>query len=1377
MLAIAVFALHFAITCCSPTATPLPCTNATVGVPSNNGNWFVLNSCDAPRMILHINISNVAIDVHNCRILALTAIAFAVSNNVSITVRNTAFAGTNKANAFEIGFDRGVNSTIEGMALLFENVTTLVGNQTPARYPSSGPTPSRAIVNATKVGTFFAVNSASANLYLKNFRFVVRNCSLVTSKNLMYLYGVSFDNATISFEQSYLAQYVDEPSNYIVIRKIGAPSINVNFTLVSSDVRLIAYNVNGSSDLFMMDFQVVDWSTLTHANFSFTSNSIKIWNDDGNFTGSTNAKMFEWQEDGRLYNSSLSIAHNDFNITGGGQAIVLCVFHLITYDSVFVLERNRGFVGTTNYCFDEERRHSKIFFGQNNVFIRSTINVTDNVFDMASRPTGMRVASVGNSILSLFGTVNTSINVLHNSLSSVIADGVFEVGNRSMVGTFLIDVFYNEMEIVGGQWLVLGNKLTFDFNVTFCAISTGMVGLGTNFSSVDLRVKGNTVSMTRLIAEGKGISFVAISCFTAYANPATVKPVVRSCRVTISGNSVGSAGISTATNFLATFATVAFAYAVRQSYFLLSSNHFEDHSAMFFCSQMNQSKNDATSVCHVEDTALVAENTYLGRSAISGSYLVQGIDVKVTVMTVTFVEILSVMQFEGSSSLVASNVTVVGAEGKLLFGQTLLTYCASVHPFQRVYLNMPLANNSGEVRISLRHVVLLGFSHLFGSVNSGEIPIGEKCVMSLCDCRLAASSSEFDGSLITLSNVTDVPLTAAARRSLATKVDIPRECPPMDGVAPSYTATQQITQCSPSARRVDGSWTTYDVCRNPVLFIIEFDQWLKDVNNSRVGASKGVVLSATPLNRTLALSFSLSRAAVLSCNDGIDIFLTIPGSLFQCNGDNVIVRLTLGSRMISLSPSVRSTSAIAATAASFLSVSGFSLARVGTVMDLASCDVDSNDPLSPYDSPLGLSIKEGDGMYLRGAVVGNMVLLSGVCLIIYCIAILRVFIEYRGQKIVGTGKSTTERFVELTEMLHMPGLSVVFLSVWMQPTLQASFTLLIYSPMPNDGDSHGRLVNVAIGVLGVVGLSLPFALFAFRLVWNFQCYPIRRSFRPLKQTSDAFRVLSSLVHEDVVWCGSSDFVRSYGEVFDCMTSIHWFPLIDMSMAFVYALLGALQPPDAGDCRALLYVLLGFNVCITGAVLFLRPYRTMLNRLFVSVSQVMVTSSTVCALLGAEEVAVSICTAQLYMSILVTALDWSMKFRERLNEVSRAVIGTEIFPTSSLAVLEKQEGFVSLGKPAPDDIPDDACDILSLSSGGTSQFHRRRRQLTRSRGDGAKHSRPTPSELPLNLLLKCEIEGMSNECDDAFNEFFATPSLRTAVKLVCARQRQKKLRFV
>lgn len=262
-----------------------------------------------------------------------------------------------------------------------------------------------------------------------------------------------------------------------------------------------------------------------------------------------------------------------------------------------------------------------------------------------------------------------------------------------------------------------------------------------------------------------------------------------------------------------------------------------------------------------------------------------------------------------------------------------------------------------------------------------------------------------------------------------------------------------------------------------------------------------------------------------------------------------------------------------------------------------------SDPLDVTSSPTVLGFGYSSGRYLRGAVIGNMMVLAAfggmAVVVVYGRAVWRLKTWRVGMDTVARGAAS----------MGMPGLLFGPWMLLMQPIVSSSTTCVVMSYRGLAGP-----VDVTVGVVGTVVLVIiGVALVRLLTTETFQATAvlINRSSRNTIESSERrcawwapTRCLQLLLLPRYRWKSTSGngslFVRSFGFIFEGYRAHRqWFACVEYAASVFAGVLSGLQPlvsssDNTAPCYPLVLALTTVNVLQLIAAVILRPYNRLVE---------------------------------------------------------------------------------------------------------------------------------------------------------------------------------------
>jgi hypothetical protein len=252
-------------------------------------------------------------------------------------------------------------------------------------------------------------------------------------------------------------------------------------------------------------------------------------------------------------------------------------------------------------------------------------------------------------------------------------------------------------------------------------------------------------------------------------------------------------------------------------------------------------------------------------------------------------------------------------------------------------------------------------------------------------------------------------------------------------------------------------------------------------------------------------------------------------------------------------------------AASASPASAVAVTRLAILQALLSCDVDL--AANNGNSLLGLSLGPRTGAYMRGAVVGNILIVLG-----FAAATLFLILGFSLYGRVAHGHAIHRTVGMLQAIFHVPGVLMLPIAAVCQPTLTACVQLVVLQPVEGD-----RVLGV-IGLCVVVGLMLlPFTfVISTHFFLELTSTPKSPAGADDEGLSPPRRLVRVLFGDRARWVPTSHnadalrWKKQFIPIFvDCGT--WWFPLADMWISAAVGVVGGLTLSNTNVCRGQLSV--------------------------------------------------------------------------------------------------------------------------------------------------------------------------------------------------------------
>ena len=291
-------------------------------------------------------------------------------------------------------------------------------------------------------------------------------------------------------------------------------------------------------------------------------------------------------------------------------------------------------------------------------------------------------------------------------------------------------------------------------------------------------------------------------------------------------------------------------------------------------------------------------------------------------------------------------------------------------------------------------------------------------------------------------------------------------------------------------------------------------------------------------------------------------------------------------------------------------------------MLISGChDAATDEPLDVASSPTQLSFGRAAGMYTRGAVVGNVMLLAA-CLLAARIAVLFVVhFQRRAASAIG-----------------FPGILYLPYSILVVPTV-SSATMLLVPPLVLATPQFASDLAVSTAGLAVaLGPLIVLAALTTTRRW-FGARPVRVSMRGIRGSAMR-RKLKIWFKRRFVFDnlpGRSGFVQrwEYAGITDYVAHRQWFVLLEQALGLATGLIAGLTALGVGWCTALNAMQSVVTVALLAALILMRPHSVRADQ-WVAVSSSLLESAT--ALLGllGRDVSMLMLVVQLVVSTLYLA---------------------------------------------------------------------------------------------------------------------------------------------
>jgi hypothetical protein len=391
-----------------------------------------------------------------------------------------------------------------------------------------------------------------------------------------------------------------------------------------------------------------------------------------------------------------------------------------------------------------------------------------------------------------------------------------------------------------------------------------------------------------------------------------------------------------------------------------------------------------------------------------------------------------------------------------------------------------------------------------------------------------------------------------------------------------------------------------------------------DLRNANIswGFVEGAYLSQRASDRRSILTFYLRAAKRVVLSDSYNMTISVGASgPSLCSDSTAEFSVELSSIFMPTPlPARRAAAAVSlavtfATVVSFPSISS-QLARQSAMLSLSVCSFSSTEPLSFAESPLGLAVGSEEGGYIRGAVIGNSLLMVAASLGGGIIALGKAYLDRDSKRYAFSGKRVF--FQRALADIGLPGNTFVAFSALMAPAMSCAVTLLSTPSTSYDSFlGFGVLAACAAygvwtGYLSTVGLKsrpVPVApvdagassnniVSAVLGFWDgstewVDIYPV---------TYTSSRRCSSSSSSAVV-----SFTEAFGPLFDGYRTHAWFFVVEVVSMAALSVLAGVRPLTPAGCSTVNWLVETVNVVMLISALTLKPYKTLVDSHFFTYS--------------------------------------------------------------------------------------------------------------------------------------------------------------------------------
>ena len=257
--------------------------------------------------------------------------------------------------------------------------------------------------------------------------------------------------------------------------------------------------------------------------------------------------------------------------------------------------------------------------------------------------------------------------------------------------------------------------------------------------------------------------------------------------------------------------------------------------------------------------------------------------------------------------------------------------------------------------------------------------------------------------------------------------------------------------------------------------------------------------------------------------------------------------------------------------------------RAQTVLGLANCQFSLVSKLQFSDSPTGLGLGNPIGRYFRGAVVGNIAVLSGVALSGLTICIIGGIVNMKRR-----GETLFDGSLRMARLIHFPGIIVFPLSFTFDNTIASSVSLLFH-PIESYDKALG-IFGICFLLFFIVAPIMYLTMVAFGCILVKTVLPHDSFFAQVPAGVSAKGVLRSLLVPEMRWESSPGrpyFKRMFLMIFN-EYKVRYFLVIELLASAVVGVAGGVNISERSVCNALAltcFIVLGLFVLI---LIVIRP---------------------------------------------------------------------------------------------------------------------------------------------------------------------------------------------
>lgn len=392
-----------------------------------------------------------------------------------------------------------------------------------------------------------------------------------------------------------------------------------------------------------------------------------------------------------------------------------------------------------------------------------------------------------------------------------------------------------------------------------------------------------------------------------------------------------------------------------------------------------------------------------------------------------------------------------------------------------------------------------------------------------------------------------------------------------------------------------------------------------------------------------------SQQVVLSNTYVVDLFVS--SSFLDCpTGGFVTVPLQYPRVDLPTPQAARDAASVAAAESALVggligsSSIGFAVSRTALMFQLSACAFSDSEPMTRYDSPFGISFGGIDGAYLRGAVVGNCLMVALMVVLALLIALVfHVRLRMKANHETALQSLRWLSLQSLSAKTHSPSNLVIPGSWILQSTVGACVTLL-WEHFDGVGD-----IFVALA-----GLALTIAL----LIKYYYCIIVRlpgscRGFKrdivlPRGRPLGLSDYLHWFMTPNTKWrqlhmAEDPRFKNKYYEVFNqYVPEYRWFFIVETWVCVIMGVLQGLRPETDQGCQNVAYVVLTVSLVLLLYSMYARPYAARFDEFILQINNAFTAMCAILLSIPSESdtlaaAADGIAMTQVYVSTALTFL--------------------------------------------------------------------------------------------------------------------------------------------